>query len=181
MSWPGFEPGPPVWEASTLEKSHPDSLLIAIPNCYILARDSSLFLSTNNYQCWSTIDQWWKFIGLPLMSFLEKAALYWSFIPRTSCKFSSNDIQARLAEEISQTLLTNKKPRSLTKHTPPTCYALTARNIQPPSPPPPNLFRSYIPVDIQQRRLCIHCKKRLSIFPSPDGMSLTKFSMAGNN
>ncbi len=26
MSRPGFEPGPPVWEASTLEKSHLDSL-----------------------------------------------------------------------------------------------------------------------------------------------------------
>jgi hypothetical protein len=26
MSRPGIEPGPPVWEASTLEKSHLDSL-----------------------------------------------------------------------------------------------------------------------------------------------------------
>ncbi len=26
MSWPGIEPGPPAWEASTLEKSHLDSL-----------------------------------------------------------------------------------------------------------------------------------------------------------
>jgi hypothetical protein len=26
MSWPGIEPGPPTWEASTLEKSHLDSL-----------------------------------------------------------------------------------------------------------------------------------------------------------
>ncbi len=26
-----------------------------------------------------------------------------------------------------------------------------------------------------------HCKKRLSIFPSPGGMSLTKLSLAGNN
>ncbi len=26
MSWPGFDPGPPAWEASTLEKSHLDSL-----------------------------------------------------------------------------------------------------------------------------------------------------------
>jgi hypothetical protein len=26
MSRPGFEPGPPAWEASTLEKSHLDSL-----------------------------------------------------------------------------------------------------------------------------------------------------------
>jgi hypothetical protein len=28
---------------------------------------------------------------------------------------------------------------------------------------------------------CIHCKKRLSFFPSPAGMSLTKLSLAGNN
>jgi hypothetical protein len=27
----------------------------------------------------------------------------------------------------------------------------------------------------------VHCKKRLSIFPSPAGMPLTKLSMAGNN
>ncbi len=27
----------------------------------------------------------------------------------------------------------------------------------------------------------LHCKKRLSIFPSPAGMSLTKLSVAGNN
>jgi hypothetical protein len=26
MSWPGIEPGPLAWEASTLEKSHLDSL-----------------------------------------------------------------------------------------------------------------------------------------------------------
>jgi hypothetical protein len=26
----------------------------------------------------------------------------------------------------------------------------------------------------------IHCKKRLTIFPSPVGMSLTKLSLAGN-
>jgi hypothetical protein len=27
----------------------------------------------------------------------------------------------------------------------------------------------------------MHCKKRLAIFPSPAGMSLTKLSLAGNN
>jgi hypothetical protein len=27
----------------------------------------------------------------------------------------------------------------------------------------------------------IHCKKRLAIFPSPGGMSLTKLSLAGEN
>ncbi len=35
----GIEPGPPRWEASTLEKSHSNSLLIAIRNIYILAQD----------------------------------------------------------------------------------------------------------------------------------------------
>ena len=32
MSRPGIEPGPPRWEASTLEKSYPNSLLTAIRN-----------------------------------------------------------------------------------------------------------------------------------------------------
>jgi hypothetical protein len=32
---------------------------------------------------------------------------------------------------------------------------------------------------LQTKRL--HCKKRLSFFPSPAGMSLIKLSMAGNN
>ncbi len=36
-----------------------------------------------------------------------------------------------------------------------------------------------------QRFMCtsqnLHCKKRLAIFPSPSGMSLTKLSLAGNN
>ncbi len=27
----------------------------------------------------------------------------------------------------------------------------------------------------------LHCKKRLVVFPSPAGMSLTKLSLAGNN
>ncbi len=40
MSRPGFEPGPPAWEASTLQKSHPDSLIIVNRNCYIWASDS---------------------------------------------------------------------------------------------------------------------------------------------
>jgi hypothetical protein len=29
--------------------------------------------------------------------------------------------------------------------------------------------------------LSVHCKKRLSFFPSPAGMSLAKLSLAGNN
>jgi hypothetical protein len=34
MLRPGIKPGPPAWEASSLEKTHPDSLLIAIRNIY---------------------------------------------------------------------------------------------------------------------------------------------------
>jgi hypothetical protein len=29
--------------------------------------------------------------------------------------------------------------------------------------------------------LTLHCKKRVAVFPSQDGMSLTKPSLAGNN
>jgi hypothetical protein len=32
-----------------------------------------------------------------------------------------------------------------------------------------------------QHKYLVHCKKRLAIFPSPAGMSLTKLSLAGNN
>ncbi len=39
MSRPGIESGPPLWEAITLEKSHSNSLLIAIRNIYIWACD----------------------------------------------------------------------------------------------------------------------------------------------
>ncbi len=31
------------------------------------------------------------------------------------------------------------------------------------------------------QNLILHCKKRLAIFPSPAGMSLTKLSLGGNN
>jgi DNA polymerase I-like protein with 3'-5' exonuclease and polymerase domains len=34
---------------------------------------------------------------------------------------------------------------------------------------------------IQGGQKAIRCKKRLAIFPSPAGMSLTKLSLAGNN
>ncbi len=34
---------------------------------------------------------------------------------------------------------------------------------------------------IQQTCKYVHCKKRLAVFPSPAGMSLTKLSLAGNN
>ncbi len=47
MSRPGVEPGPPAGEASTLEKSHPDSLLITIRNYYIWARDKMLINKVN--------------------------------------------------------------------------------------------------------------------------------------
>jgi hypothetical protein len=41
MSRPEIEPGPPAWEAITLEKNHLDSLLMAIRNiyAYIWGRD----------------------------------------------------------------------------------------------------------------------------------------------
>ncbi len=39
MSLPGIEPGPPRWEARTLEKSHLNSMSIAIRNKYMWARD----------------------------------------------------------------------------------------------------------------------------------------------
>ncbi len=50
MSRQGIEPGPPAREASTLEKSHPDSMLIAIWNIYIWARNESLD--------WSRLSLW---------------------------------------------------------------------------------------------------------------------------
>ncbi len=39
MSRPEIETGPPAWEASTQEKSHSNSLLIAIRNFYIWAQE----------------------------------------------------------------------------------------------------------------------------------------------
>ncbi len=45
MFRPGIEPGPPAWEASTLEKSLPNSLLKAIRNIYIWARDNIILLT----------------------------------------------------------------------------------------------------------------------------------------
>ncbi len=42
MSRPGIELWPPRWEPSTIEKSHSNSLLMAIRNICIWARDSTL-------------------------------------------------------------------------------------------------------------------------------------------
>jgi hypothetical protein len=36
-------------------------------------------------------------------------------------------------------------------------------------------------IGAQSMETIIHCIKRLSIFPSPAGISLTKLSLAGNN
>jgi hypothetical protein len=44
MSRPGIEPWPPQWEASTPEKNHSNSLLIAIRNIYIRSRDNDIYL-----------------------------------------------------------------------------------------------------------------------------------------
>jgi hypothetical protein len=44
-----------------------------------------------------------------------------------------------------------------------------------------NMVRCCCSVLLLIRIKCIHCKKKLSFFPSPAGMSLTKLSLAGNN
>jgi hypothetical protein len=44
MSRPGIKPGPPLWEESNLAKSYSNSVLIAIQNIYIRARNNILFL-----------------------------------------------------------------------------------------------------------------------------------------
>ncbi len=46
MSRSGIKPGPPPWEASTLAKSYSKSVLIAIRNIYIWARDQWRVLAT---------------------------------------------------------------------------------------------------------------------------------------
>ncbi len=43
MAQPGIEPGPPWWEASTLEKSYSNCLLIVIRNIYIWSCDNTVF------------------------------------------------------------------------------------------------------------------------------------------
>ncbi len=48
---PGIEPGPPTWEASTLEKSHPDSLLMAIQNFFIWAWECRNNTIISSFQC----------------------------------------------------------------------------------------------------------------------------------
>ncbi len=42
--WPGIEPGPPRWEASTLAKSYSKSILIAIRNTYMSPRPILLYI-----------------------------------------------------------------------------------------------------------------------------------------
>jgi hypothetical protein len=51
MSRPGFEPGPPVWEASTLEKSHLNSLYAGYSEPLLMMRLASLQTSTWLPQC----------------------------------------------------------------------------------------------------------------------------------
>jgi hypothetical protein len=46
MSRPGIKPGPPLWEASTLEKSHTNSVFMAIWHIYIWARNQWRMLAT---------------------------------------------------------------------------------------------------------------------------------------
>jgi hypothetical protein len=40
---------------------------------------------------------------------------------------------------------------------------------------------AHVPVTSEAAVRSSHCKKRLPIFPSPAGMSITKISLAGNN
>jgi hypothetical protein len=64
----------------------------------------------NNYQ--SLMSPMFTRIGWLLASHLEKVAFYWSFIPENGLEIANllaNEKQARLADEISPTLLTNKK------------------------------------------------------------------------
>ncbi len=60
MSRPGMKPEPPRWEASTLENSHSNSLLITIRNSYIWARDQWRMLEATDkiIQNWSHTFYW---------------------------------------------------------------------------------------------------------------------------
>jgi hypothetical protein len=51
MSRPGLEPGPPGWEASTLEKSHLDSLFAGYSKPLLMIRLMTLQTSTWLPQC----------------------------------------------------------------------------------------------------------------------------------
>ncbi len=51
MSRLGLEPGPPAWEASTLEKSHLDSLYAGYSEPLLMLRLASLQTSTWLPQC----------------------------------------------------------------------------------------------------------------------------------
>jgi hypothetical protein len=53
MSRPEIESWPPWWEASTLEKSHSNSLLIDIWNILILARDRYHYVIIYGQRCGS--------------------------------------------------------------------------------------------------------------------------------
>ncbi len=43
------------------------------------------------------------------------------------------------------------------------------------------LYKMCRSLQVNLKNYSLHCKKRLSFFPFPDGMSLTKVSLAGNN
>jgi hypothetical protein len=51
MSWPGLVLGPPVWEASSLEKSHLDSLYASYSEPLLMMMLASLQTSTWLPQC----------------------------------------------------------------------------------------------------------------------------------
>jgi hypothetical protein len=54
MSQQGIEPRPPPWEASILAKSYSNSVVIAIQNFYILARDivAATIYKSDNPNIW---------------------------------------------------------------------------------------------------------------------------------
>ncbi len=77
MSWPGIKPRPTAWKASTLEKSHTDSLLIAIPNIYNLHMSPRQFNLCN------------------LLQGPCEAGLVWDLVEgQLQCRNSSLDIKA---------------------------------------------------------------------------------------
>ncbi len=54
---------------------------------------------------------------------------------------------------------------------------LSTGTYRPTQATPPSLFLFRFPLPVT----AVHCKKRLAVFPSPAGMSLTILSLAGNN
>jgi hypothetical protein len=82
MCRPGIEPGPPRWEASTLEKIHSNSLLMAIWNIYIRARHQWRNCATVPYIFYECILAFYYSILLffILFYFILKAYVFHTFV-----------------------------------------------------------------------------------------------------